>query len=281
MTPNRSDDMMRKKGPTIYTGEITTRKNSSRFWVKFLLIIIIAVALLLGLFWQDVFDRLYPVRPPASRAIDNFNSHCLGTSPPDIYQLSGLIVTLDKSNFPVMTVSSPATPISVDSSNTNPQPTEQLQTSNETTGAGQIQKPDPISEAHKEQNVAPETPATAQQQPIEQQAPEETEITPAESIDNTATRWIKAQKPNHYTLQIVSGRNRDALAELADKYLRNEVHAIYARELEGRPWYSLVVGSYPSAAAATRAVKHLPKGLQASKAWPKRFMDIHKQIEAE
>lgn len=258
--------------------------------MKFFITLVIIGAILGALVSQDFFAQFTSpqttVAQQASNKADKFDSHCMGTQPPEIYELSGLIVTLGTSNFPVISVvSGPQTekkPALNASDNLSTAPktpeadTSQIETSvtskstdanttaTNTTTASAIQQ---ITTEPKHQKP-PTAPNKLTEQPAE---------TPEQNSSPNA--WILQQTPKHFTLQIVSGRNHAALAEIAAKYLQKTPYAIYKRQLEGRAWYSLIVGSYPTRSAANRAKKTLHKGLKANKAWPKKFAEIHKQIE--
>lgn len=272
---------MRTKGPTLYKGNITKNHNPGSSWMKFFIALVIASTLIGGLITQDFFAQLVVPSekhqaPVASAPVDQFNTHCLGTKPPEKYQLSGLIVTLGQSNFPVVnvvTTPKPTTPTThtavpkADSTDT-PQSTP-VKTDN---ASNQVEaKPQSNTTSSAIQQIANTTePQTIKPKPETQ------------PIANNAEKpWILQQPAKHFTLQIVSGRNQAALTELADKHLKQTPYAIYKRKLEGRDWYSLVVGSYPSPGAANRAKKQLPKGLNAHKAWPKKFAEIHKQLKQD
>lgn len=259
---------MRTQGRKIYTGE-TNSQRKSRFWVKLLLFIIIAAALLLGLSSQNLLDQIFPPRIAKLQTIDQFDTHCLGDAPPEIYQLSGLVVTLGQSNFPMLSVPT-AFPVTTGQTDTDEPvaeiPDQQINTANKTG------KATPELAGQNAQN--PATTALATLTTIGLPATE----TAAKHITNN-NPWIKQQKPDHFTLQVAGGRNWAALAEIARKHLQKIPHTIYQRQLDGKAWYSLVVGSYPTLAAANRAKKNLPGGLGANKAWPKKFADIHQQIK--
>ena len=58
-------------------------------------------------------------------------------------------------------------------------------------------------------------------------------------------------------------------------------YAVFARDLEGKPWYSLVYGDYPDRDAALRARADLPAGLRAIKAWPRSFASVQEKLPAD
>ena len=89
-------------------------------------------------------------------------------------------------------------------------------------------------------------------------------------------QWLTSREPGHFTLQLVGSRDRAAVRKFAREHGIAEPHAIFERDLKGRPWYSLVAGDYPDRAAAIAARERLPKGLARSGIWPRTFGSIHK-----
>lgn len=85
--------------------------------------------------------------------------------------------------------------------------------------------------------------------------------------------WISAQPDEHYTLQLMGGRNLSSLRKLIEKKGLSENTAIIKKELNGAPWYSLVYGSFADRNAATAAQSALGKKIPKD-AWPRRFRAI-------
>lgn len=84
------------------------------------------------------------------------------------------------------------------------------------------------------------------------------------------------KNPNHYTVQIISGHNRQAVvdksAPLDGRYW------IYETRRFGKSWYVLCVGDYLSINEAQRAVNRLPRQVRQAGAFPKSFGTIQKEI---
>ena len=82
----------------------------------------------------------------------------------------------------------------------------------------------------------------------------------------------------HYTLQVVAGRNRQNVvqvsAALSGRYW------IYETVREGRPWYVLIVGEYPSRAGAQDALRQLPAAVRAAKPFAKSFAAVKQEMQA-
>ena len=84
------------------------------------------------------------------------------------------------------------------------------------------------------------------------------------------------KNPNHYTVQIISGHNRQAVvdksAPLEGRYW------IYETKRFNKSWYVLCVGDYLSINEAQRAVNRLPRQVRQAGAFPKSFGTIQKEI---
>ncbi len=120
---------------------------------------------------------------------------------------------------------------------------------------------------------------TQAEQPLPAAMPEEA------APSNTAVpagafgmRWLTSRKPGRYTLQLVGARDRAAVERYARDRGIASPHAIFERELDGRPWFSLVVGDYPDRAAALAARAGLPGGIDRAKVWARTFESIKKVL---
>ncbi len=102
---------------------------------------------------------------------------------------------------------------------------------------------------------------------------------PARKAPRTGRAWLLAQRPDHWTLQLVGSRERASI----DAFLRRHhialPHAVFERKLDGRPWYSLVAGSYPSREAAVAARSRLPAAIARGGVWPRTFASIREQMQ--
>jgi len=92
----------------------------------------------------------------------------------------------------------------------------------------------------------------------------------------TGQAWLQAQPSGNYTLQLVGSRDRASIDRFIRKHGLSGPYAVFSRDLNGQPWYSLVSGSFPSRDAAISARKRLPQGL--SGVWPRTFASIGEQL---
>ena len=86
--------------------------------------------------------------------------------------------------------------------------------------------------------------------------------------------WLRSRRPAHYTLQLVGARDRASVEKFIRRFGIGQPYAIFERQLDGRPWYSLVAGDYPDRAAAVSARERLAPGLARSGVWPRTFESI-------
>ncbi len=101
-------------------------------------------------------------------------------------------------------------------------------------------------------------------------------VVPEASPRRNASDWLDSRDPARYTLQLVGSRDRAAVGRFVRQHGIGQPHAIFERDLEGRPWYSLVAGDYPDRAAAIAARERLPDSLNRSGVWPRTFGSIKK-----
>jgi len=91
--------------------------------------------------------------------------------------------------------------------------------------------------------------------------------------------WLKSQPPGNFTLQLVGAREQVAIDKFVRKHGISAPYAVFTRNLGGKPWYSLVAGSYPDRDAAVAARAALPASLGGSGVWPRTFASILEQMQ--
>jgi len=154
---------------------------------------------------------------------------------------------------------------------------------------------DPMAspEAQRVPSAAQSTQPAAETRPVSpaENVPAQAEQPPVAAMPETAAppparpptgaigmRWLASRAPGHYTLQLVGARDRAAVERYARDRGIASPHAIFERELDGRPWFSLVVGDYPDRATALAARARLPAGIDRAKVWARTFESIKKSI---
>ncbi len=82
----------------------------------------------------------------------------------------------------------------------------------------------------------------------------------------------------HFTVQVVSGSSKDNVIEVSAG-LRGR-YWIYETVHEGRPWYVLITGEYPTREAALDAAAKLPSYVRGAKPFPKSFATVMDEISS-
>ncbi|MGR9109097.1 MAG: SPOR domain-containing protein, partial [Gammaproteobacteria bacterium] len=106
--------------------------------------------------------------------------------------------------------------------------------------------------------------------------------TPSEAPNSTSfegvpgSRWIRAQDPGHFTLQILATVKPEALKQFLKTNPKLGGLAVFTMNRNGTTWYALIKGVYPSLDQAKQAARNLPGGLQ--KAWPRTFRSVHQAM---
>ncbi|MCB1925337.1 MAG: SPOR domain-containing protein [Gammaproteobacteria bacterium] len=91
--------------------------------------------------------------------------------------------------------------------------------------------------------------------------------------------WLKGRPAQHFTLQLVGARDRASVDKFVRQHGIAQPYAVFERELNGRPWYSLVAGDYPNRDAAVTGRAHLPASLPTKDIWPRAFGSIHELLK--
>lgn len=116
------------------------------------------------------------------------------------------------------------------------------------------------------------TEVTAEQQPDENKLL----LASAGEVD---LNWLKEQKPDDYTLQLMVLSNKAAVTGVLKKYpeLRNKVR-YFTSHRAGQSRYLLVYHAYSSSKDAIKAKKKLPKEMR--NAWVRSFKGLQRQFAA-
>ncbi|MCP3871281.1 MAG: AAA family ATPase [Gammaproteobacteria bacterium] len=92
--------------------------------------------------------------------------------------------------------------------------------------------------------------------------------------------WLMGQNPKRFTLQLIGVGEEKGLRKFVRKHRLSGDLAYFRTLRDGKPWFSLVMGIYPSRAAAVAARKKLPRALGKSGAWPRTLGSIQEAIRA-
>jgi len=140
------------------------------------------------------------------------------------------------------------------------------------------------------EDIAPQGPAPVEERPVS--APSKPRSALLEAAGSAAELssterprsgldWLRNRVPGRYTLQLVGARDRSAVERFVRVHRVPAPYAIFERQLDGRPWYSLVAGDYSDRDEAVAARLDLPKSLQRSGAWPRTFASVQKNLQKQ
>lgn len=136
-------------------------------------------------------------------------------------------------------------------------------------------------EPEKKAPVAVPEETVVPQAPVPETAPTEPpQVTPEPSSQDGVfgEDWLRAQRPQDYTLQLVGARDRAAIRAFITRHNVQSPSAVFQRELNGKPWFSLVSGVYSDRDAAIAARARLKPPLNGSGVWPRSYASIQEQL---
>ena len=90
-------------------------------------------------------------------------------------------------------------------------------------------------------------------------------------------KWLLAQNPDAYTLQIVGSTQEGDIRRALKKFSLNDPAAMFSASRKGKPWYGLVTGVYPDFTSAIQARAALPEELMRG-AWVRRLRAVQSEI---
>jgi septal ring-binding cell division protein DamX len=126
-------------------------------------------------------------------------------------------------------------------------------------------------------------PANTQQveQQSQQQAKSEPVIQQAASnnVSLKNNQWVLQQNPNHYTLQLVAGRQKQTITNFIKKYELTGTLVYFSSKRNGNIWHNLTYGVYPDRKSVTQAINKLPTRLSETKPWIRQMKTIQSEIQ--
>lgn len=100
--------------------------------------------------------------------------------------------------------------------------------------------------------------------------------------DNTQLKnanWIMQQKPEHFTLQLVTGRQQATINRFITQHnLQPQTLAYFYSTRNEKNWHNLIYGVYVDRSAAGAATQQLPPELADVKPWIRQFRSIQAEI---
>ena len=92
----------------------------------------------------------------------------------------------------------------------------------------------------------------------------------------SASAWLAELDPTHYTLQVLSHTNGASVRRYLESNFAAGEAGIFAFELDGKTWFTLVYGDYPSYAEAVAAGEALAGRLGGQKPWVRKIAIVQK-----
>ncbi len=136
---------------------------------------------------------------------------------------------------------------------------------------GAVDDATPTSKVTAQQPVTAEKPTAAPVQPQTQQQPK------TKFAAVTQRSLLRANK-NAYTIQIIGVHNRAKLQEFIKQQQLGSQATYYKTSRQGKNWYVLVFGQYPSAQAARAAIKDLPVAVQQLNPWIRPLSSVQEAL---
>lgn len=130
-----------------------------------------------------------------------------------------------------------------------------------------------------------ESPPVQQQSPVVEspppaEAPVPEVVTPTENDAAIKdAEWILKQNSRYYSFQMMGSWNRAELVAFVDRHRLKDNVAIFASMRDGKVWYALIYGLYPSRQAAINASNQWPAPLNGLPNWLRRLDSVQQQIK--
>ncbi len=94
-----------------------------------------------------------------------------------------------------------------------------------------------------------------------------------------AVDWLRQQNPQHFTLQLLAGRDRDTIEDFIRQHDLVDSAVYFRTRRGGRDWYALVYNSYSNKADALAALNKLPAAWRKYRPWMRSFASIQKELD--
>jgi len=93
-----------------------------------------------------------------------------------------------------------------------------------------------------------------------------------------AERHLMSLDESHFVLQVLGAASRASVEQFVAAQANSRELYVFVTERGGKPWYTVVVGDYPSRTAAQIAIKSLPNAQRMAGVWPRPVGDVHSKI---
>jgi len=96
-------------------------------------------------------------------------------------------------------------------------------------------------------------------------------------LDVTEKHLMSLDK-KHFVLQVLGAGSRESVEQFVEAQVNSSELYIFVTQRNGKPWYTVVLGDYPSRTEARVAIKGLPEGQRLAGAWPRSLEEVHSAI---
>ncbi len=93
-------------------------------------------------------------------------------------------------------------------------------------------------------------------------------------------RSILSAPNNHYTLQLISSGSKGSVQQVINHNKLQNKAKVYHTQKNGKDFYVLIYGTFPTQEAANAAIARLPKGIKELKPWAKSYSSIKASIQS-
>ncbi|WP_455376167.1 AAA family ATPase [Kaarinaea lacus] len=90
--------------------------------------------------------------------------------------------------------------------------------------------------------------------------------------------WVLKQNPDHYTVQLVAGRQKQTITNFITKYKLSGTLIYFSSKRNGNVWHNLTYGIYPDRKSVNQAIKKLPASLANVEPWVRQIKSIQSEI---
>lgn len=90
--------------------------------------------------------------------------------------------------------------------------------------------------------------------------------------------WVLAQDPGHFTIQLLSGTNPDAVPSYVERYQVTGTLAVCGYRQKGQDRVALLYGTFPDRKTAEAALAALPPEVRKASPWIRRFRDLQSAV---
>lgn len=216
-------------------------------------------------------EVLEEIRRPATAAAPQPIPTTEQPSSPPVWKRPSPTASPPSTQFPPASIATPAGSLTHAEEDDDGEDSHMSAASSGHTGAGAIAT----------QGEAARTPAR-QLAPVQEPTAVAPKTRPPEQRKHglSGSDWVRSRPPEHYTIQIYGDQNQGAVEDFARQIASDYGElALFASLIDGKTWYGLAVGEYPSREAAEAAKRTLPLERWNRPGWLRSFGQLQQQLK--